>query len=94
MNFHNIQDKHPLSLSRERDRLQKYWAIDLIKKIIFCLKFQLSNCLLKTVPVCSSLKKPKRLIVEFGNCGSQVLTSRLHEIAKTIKPANFLTTSN
>ena len=34
-----------------------------------------------------------RLMAEFGNCGSQVLTSRQEKIAQTIKPANFVTTS-
>ena len=51
-----MQDQHPLSLNRDRDHLQKYWAI--IKCITFPVPFSLHSGQ-KTFPHKGKLLKPK-----------------------------------
>ena len=52
-----IQDQYPLSLNRDQDRLQKYWAIEIWKQTLF---YKHSNFLLKKVCSFGDLTSEKK----------------------------------
>ena len=45
-----IQDQHPLSLNRDRDRLQKYWANVTFEKEVGSYRLLTFGLKIKTIP--------------------------------------------